>query len=73
MRQFAFGKGNFTLFFPTNFNEEEIKNKFDPDCILDIKLNVTLADGSVHTIEGFEPEIEWLEFEEDQRECLNEG
>jgi hypothetical protein len=65
MRQFAFGKGNFTLFFPTNFNKEEIKNKFDPDSILDIKLNVTLADGSVHTIEAFEPQFEWLHFEED--------
>lgn len=67
MKQFAHGKGNFTLFFPTDFSEEEIRSKFDPDSILDVKLNVTLADGSVHTLEAYEPQIEWLEFEEDQR------
>ncbi|MED4883156.1 hypothetical protein [Bacillus smithii] len=67
MRQFAHGTGIFQLFFNTDFNEEEIRSKFNGDSIIKIDLQMTLADGSVHTIEGFEPKIDWLHFEEDER------
>ncbi|MGG3987436.1 hypothetical protein [Bacillus smithii] len=65
--KFAHGQGNFDLFFNTEFTEEEVRSKFNGDAIIKIDMKMTLVDGSVHTIEGFEPKIDWLHFEEDER------
>jgi predicted PolB exonuclease-like 3'-5' exonuclease len=51
MKNLVQGKATYQLLHETGFSLEEFLTKFHQDNIIDMKLNVTLSDRSVHTFE----------------------
>jgi hypothetical protein len=56
------GTATLHLIMNTDMDEETFTNKFHEDNIIDVKVQVTLSDGSVHMIDAYLNGLGWIEY-----------
>jgi hypothetical protein len=56
------GTATLHLIMNTEMDEEIFTTKFHEDNIIDVKVQVTLSDGSVHMIDAYLNGLGWIEY-----------
>jgi hypothetical protein len=58
----VYGEATLHLIAKTELNEELFNMKFHEENIIDVKVQVTLSDGSVHIVDAFLNGIGWMDY-----------